>query len=276
MMKCRESDPWQGLFKEQPLGNGGSTAWQHAGGLISPLLKGQIQKAQPEEKAMQDVFHSFSITFLSGELPPSPFVAGAEAKALPSGCSRCLICMLNISTSSHSFKRPQLGPLTVFNSLAEVSLLPGAGGGLKRERPGMREHNVALPTRREEGMFSVAAVLWPVIVCKVDPAVGGRAPLVAAMAARLGPDPGGYNGAVENVLSVDGGAACGGRKECGDRGHPQRDCDTHFTGCRNTEDIDCKRSIPTVARAHLLTGGNDTDGEHGTRPGVPFNTKEEY
>lgn len=44
MMKRRESDPWQGLFKEQPLGNGGSSAWQPAGGLISPLLKGQIQK----------------------------------------------------------------------------------------------------------------------------------------------------------------------------------------------------------------------------------------
>lgn len=45
MMKCRKSDPWQDLFKEQPLGNGGSRAWQHAGGLISPLLKGQIEKA---------------------------------------------------------------------------------------------------------------------------------------------------------------------------------------------------------------------------------------
>lgn len=30
--------------------------------------------------------------------------------------------------------------------------------------------------------------------------------------------PGGYNGAAENVLSVDGGAACSSRKECGDRG----------------------------------------------------------
>lgn len=39
MMKHRESDPWQDLFKEQPLGNGGSRVWQHAGGLISPLLK---------------------------------------------------------------------------------------------------------------------------------------------------------------------------------------------------------------------------------------------
>jgi len=48
---------------------------------------------------------------------------------------------------------------------------------------------------------------------------GGRAPLVAAVALWLGPDPSGYNGAVGNVLSVDGGAACGGRKECGDRGH---------------------------------------------------------
>lgn len=35
----------------------------------------------------------------------------------------------------------------------------------------------------------------------------------------LGPDPSGYNSAVENVLSVDGGAACSSRKECGDRGH---------------------------------------------------------
>lgn len=35
----------------------------------------------------------------------------------------------------------------------------------------------------------------------------------------LGPDPAGCNGAVENVLSVDGGAACSSRKERSDRGH---------------------------------------------------------
>lgn len=35
--------------------DGGSRAWQHAGGLIRPLVKGQMQKTQPEEKAMQDV-----------------------------------------------------------------------------------------------------------------------------------------------------------------------------------------------------------------------------
>ena len=49
--------------------------------------------------------------------------------------------------------------------------------------------------------------------------MGGRALLVVAMVVWLGPDPSGYNGAVENVLSVDGGAACSSRKECGDRGH---------------------------------------------------------
>lgn len=43
----------------------GSRAWQHAGGLISPLVKGQIQRAQPEEKAMQDVEPSSA-------LKPSP------------------------------------------------------------------------------------------------------------------------------------------------------------------------------------------------------------
>lgn len=35
----------------------------------------------------------------------------------------------------------------------------------------------------------------------------------------LGPDPAGCNGAVENVLSVDGGAASSSRKERSDRGH---------------------------------------------------------
>lgn len=35
--------------------DGGSRGWQHAGGLIRPLVKGQMQKTQPEEKAMQDV-----------------------------------------------------------------------------------------------------------------------------------------------------------------------------------------------------------------------------
>ena len=37
--------PGRIFFKEQPHPNGGSSAWQHAGGLISPSLKGQIQKA---------------------------------------------------------------------------------------------------------------------------------------------------------------------------------------------------------------------------------------
>lgn len=49
--------------------------------------------------------------------------------------------------------------------------------------------------------------------------MGGRALLVVSVVVWLGPDPGGYNGALENVLSFDGGAACGSRKECGDRGH---------------------------------------------------------
>lgn len=49
--------------------------------------------------------------------------------------------------------------------------------------------------------------------------MGGRALLVVSVVVWLGPDPDGYNGAVENVLSVDGGAACSSRKECGDRGH---------------------------------------------------------
>lgn len=43
----------------------GSRAWQRAGGLISPLVKGQIRRAQPEEKAMQDVEPSSA-------LKPSP------------------------------------------------------------------------------------------------------------------------------------------------------------------------------------------------------------
>lgn len=46
---------------------GGSRAWQHAGGLIRPLVKGQMQKAQPEEKAMQDVQPSPSL-----KLSPKP------------------------------------------------------------------------------------------------------------------------------------------------------------------------------------------------------------
>lgn len=46
---------------------GGSRAWQHAGGLIRPLVKGQMQKAQPEEKAMQDVQPSSSL-----KLSPKP------------------------------------------------------------------------------------------------------------------------------------------------------------------------------------------------------------
>lgn len=47
--------------------DGGSRAWQHAGGLIRPLVKGQMQKAQPEEKAMQDVQPSSSL-----KLSPKP------------------------------------------------------------------------------------------------------------------------------------------------------------------------------------------------------------
>lgn len=46
---------------------GGSRACQHAGGLIRPLVKGQMQKAQPEEKAMQDVQPSSSL-----KLSPKP------------------------------------------------------------------------------------------------------------------------------------------------------------------------------------------------------------
>lgn len=49
--------------------------------------------------------------------------------------------------------------------------------------------------------------------------MGGRSLLVVSVVMWLGPDLSGYNGAVENVLSVDGGAACSCRKECGDRGH---------------------------------------------------------
>lgn len=49
--------------------------------------------------------------------------------------------------------------------------------------------------------------------------MGVRALLVVAVVVWLGPDLSGYNGAVENVLSVDGGAAYSSRKECGDRGH---------------------------------------------------------
>ncbi|CAB1439166.1 unnamed protein product [Pleuronectes platessa] len=49
--------------------------------------------------------------------------------------------------------------------------------------------------------------------------MGGRALLVVSVVVRLGPDPSGYNCALENVLSGDGGAACSSRKECGDRGH---------------------------------------------------------
>lgn len=69
MMKHREGDPWQDLFKEHLLGagHGGSRAWQHAGGLIRPLVKGQMQKAWPEEKAMQDVQPSSSL-----KLSPKP------------------------------------------------------------------------------------------------------------------------------------------------------------------------------------------------------------
>lgn len=47
--------------------DGGSRAWQHAGGLIRPLVKGQMRKAQPEEKAMQDVQPSSSL-----KLSPKP------------------------------------------------------------------------------------------------------------------------------------------------------------------------------------------------------------
>lgn len=39
--------------------------------------------------------------------------------------------------------------------------------------------------------------------------MGGRALMVVFVVVWLGPDPGGCNGAVENVLSVDGGAASG-------------------------------------------------------------------
>lgn len=47
--------------------DGGSRAGQHAGGLIRRLVKGQMQKAQPEEKAMQDVQPSSSL-----KLSPKP------------------------------------------------------------------------------------------------------------------------------------------------------------------------------------------------------------
>lgn len=52
-----------------------------------------------------------------------------------------------------------------------------------------------------------------------DAVMDGRVLMVVSVLVWLGPDPAGCNGAVENVLSVDGGAACSGRKECGDRGH---------------------------------------------------------
>lgn len=51
---------------------------------------------------------------------------------------------------------------------------------------------------------------------------GDRAPPSAVAAVSvvwLRHDPAGCNGAVENVLSLDGGAACSGRKERSDRGH---------------------------------------------------------
>lgn len=48
--------------------------------------------------------------------------------------------------------------------------------------------------------------------------MGGGALLVVAVVVWLGRDLSGYNAAVENVLSLDGGAACSSRKECGDRG----------------------------------------------------------
>lgn len=50
------------------------------------------------------------------------------------------------------------------------------------------------------------------------PLTEGRELLVVSVV-WFGPDPTGYNGAAENVLSVDGRAACSSRKECGDRGH---------------------------------------------------------
>lgn len=39
MMKRRESDPWQDLFKEQPLGNGGSRALAACWGIDQPLTQ---------------------------------------------------------------------------------------------------------------------------------------------------------------------------------------------------------------------------------------------
>lgn len=49
--------------------------------------------------------------------------------------------------------------------------------------------------------------------------MGIRVLMVVSVVGCLGTDPTGCNGAVENVLSVDRGAACSSRKECGDRGH---------------------------------------------------------
>lgn len=49
--------------------------------------------------------------------------------------------------------------------------------------------------------------------------MGGTALLELSVVVRLGPDLGGYNVELENVLSVDGGAASSSGKECGDSGH---------------------------------------------------------
>lgn len=68
-----------------------------------------------------------------------------------------------------------------------------------------------------------------VSICRATDAVVATEPhaattegaVAAATASVVGlrPDPTGCNGAVENVLSLDGGAACSGRKERSDRGH---------------------------------------------------------
>lgn len=70
-MKHREGDPWQDLFKEQPLGAREGWEGPEPGSMLGDwsgtLVKGQMQKAQPEEKAMQDVQPSSSL-----KLSPKP------------------------------------------------------------------------------------------------------------------------------------------------------------------------------------------------------------
>lgn len=68
-------------------------------------------------------------------------------------------------------------------------------------------------------VFTTAKCLSPPFFRLNRSSHGWKDPAGGICGGGLGPDPSGYNSAVENVLSVDGGAACSSRKECGDRGH---------------------------------------------------------